>query len=236
MQKSIERGILLAMALAGCLSISEVTAQKTYRCGSVYQDHPCESATQSKEVSVGVPARRTSAPPPTTGAAMYPECAQRGALTQKIVWAREAGETQEKMLDGERDPARKKLVTDVYRVRGTAAEVRSRIESECQVEVAEHAKVAALAEAISKANAARNPQAGSPNSAESDRPSSIAVQGPSATQPQSDPAAKKARCDDLGEKAKALRTSERSGGTTQMMDSLRRQRTELDEKIRKLAC
>ena len=236
MRKGIERGTILIMALAGCLLASEVAAQKTYRCGSVYQDHPCESATQGKEVSVGVPARRTTASAPATGAAMYPECAQRGALTQKIVWAREAGETQEKLLDGERDPARRKLVTDVYRVRGTAAEVRSRIESECQVEAAEHAKVAALAEALAKANAARNSPSGSPNAAEMDRPSNMVVQGSSATQPQSDPAAKKAQCDRLDEKAKALRTSERGGGGAQTMDSLRRQRTELDESMRKLGC
>ena len=86
-----------AMMMWGCVITAAAFcapagAQKMYRCGSTYQETPCTGNQQGKEIRAVGPASSQSAS--STDAA----CAQRGAASQKIVWAREAGATAEKAL------------------------------------------------------------------------------------------------------------------------------------------
>jgi hypothetical protein len=235
MKKWAHGSLFVVVALTVCLPASAPLAQKMYRCGNEYQDHPCGGGKEGKDISVGGASRKTSNPPSAApaGAAASPVCPQRGAESQKIVWAREAGETEEKMLSSERDPGRRKLIAGVYRIRGTAAEVRTRIEAECEVEMAENAKALALHEAMVRAGAVPAVQQVAPVDPGAEERKAAAA---TAELKQRDAASKKARCTDLATNAESLRAQERSGGSIESMDSLRRQRARTEDDLRKLGC
>ena len=94
------------LLVAGTLAIiAQAEAQTMYRCGSVYQDRPCDAGAKSKVV--GSTGSASAAPAPAAG--VDPECGQRARDSQKIVWAREGGATEERLpfggALGERAPA-----------------------------------------------------------------------------------------------------------------------------------
>src|SRR4051812_3189973 len=101
---------------AGAMLCSAIHAQTMYRCGSVYQDRPCEGKDPGKRI--GSTGSAQSADKPVADA----ECAQRGAETLKIVWKREAGASADKQiadLNAARSGSSKmfderKLIADVY--------------------------------------------------------------------------------------------------------------------------
>ena len=235
MNKWAHRSLFFLVALTVCLPASAPLAQKMYRCGNEYQDRPCGGGKEGKDMSVGGASGKVSNSPiaAPAEAAGSPVCPQRGAESRKIVWAREAGETQEKMLSLERDPGRRKLIADVYRIRGTAAEVRRRIETECQVEMAENAKAVALHEQMVRAGVLPPVQQAAPVDPGAQERNAAAS---NAELKQRDAARKKARCTDLATNAESLREQERRGGSIERMNSLRRQRASTDDELRKVGC
>ncbi len=120
----------LFLALTTSL-VGNVQAQGLYRCGNVYQDTPCASA-NGKKLSGGA---TTTANKPTVlnNARVVPDsgCTLRGQEAQKINWAREGGMSEEQMLAKARTDTDKKMVQDVYRMRGTNGEIKSAIETSC---------------------------------------------------------------------------------------------------------
>ena len=144
--------IVQATLLTGALLFSpssDVSAQ-AYRCGNVYQDHPCAGGQSAKPV-MGSSSRSATSSGARGVIAGDGVCAQRGGEAIKIVWARESGVTQEKAIANASDAAQRKLIADVYRVRGGALDVKERIEAECKAELEERAKLLALHEAMVKA-------------------------------------------------------------------------------------
>ena len=231
---TVKRFVFVA-TLAGLMPFPNASAQM-YRCGNVYQDRPCDGAQAGKPVPGGAPSVRaanTSAAP-STGAAAYPECTQRGADSQKIVWARENGETEEKMSAAESSPARKKLVADVYRVRGAAPQVRTRIEAECQVEMAEKAKALALHESMVRAGVLPGQNAAPATPSAADKEAEAARQAQSVAQ--NAIAEKKQKCDRLLASRESILDLQRRGGSASSVDSLNRQRATVDRDIQDLGC
>ena len=177
---------------------------------------------------------KTANAPASSASAMHPECTQRGADSQKIVWARENGETEEKMSAAESSPARKKLVADVYRVRGSAPQVRTRIETECNAEMAEKAKVIALHESMVRAGVlpAQKAAPAGPSAAEKEaeaaRQSQIVAQN--------DAAETKRKCDRLQASMESILGQQRRGGSATHMDNLNRQRAAVDRDTEALGC
>jgi hypothetical protein len=226
------RMVLVCAAMIGCLPFSHSSAQM-YRCGNVYQDRPCDGPQAGKQVSPGAStsAKASNAPADASAAPVtYPECARRGADSQKIVWARENGETEEKMSAAETSTARKKLIADVYRVRGTAPQVRTRIEAECNVELAERAKLLALQEAMVKAGVTA-PQATAPAA-----PAAKDGETAAARRAKIIAAENKSMCDQLNLSRESILQRQRSGGSASRMDSLNRERDTVDQEIQKLGC
>jgi hypothetical protein len=226
--------ILMVGLLIGSAPFLEATAQM-YRCGNVYQDRPCDSGAGKQVTGAGAntpqPAANANRPANTT----YPECGQRGVDAQKIVWAREAGETEEKLSASETNPARRKLISDVYRVRGTVVQVRTRIESECQVEMAEKAKAIALHESMVRAGvmpAQRTDTTNTQSAAE--REAAAAQRAQSVAQ--NEAAAKKSKCDRLQASRTSILGQQRSGGSASYMDSLNRQRASVDRELQENGC
>ncbi len=222
----------LIVLVAGMMPLSEPLAQM-YRCGSAYQDRPCDGPQAGKPISSGGKAA-SAATPSSTGEVAYPECARRGEDSQKIVWSRENGETEEKVSAAESNPARKKLIADVYRVRGTAPQVRTRIQTECQVEMAEKAKALALYESMARAGVVPGQKAAPavPSAAERDAEAAQRAQSVA----QNEAAAKKSKCERLLVSLESILGQQRTGGSASHMDSLNRQRTNVDREMDALGC
>jgi hypothetical protein len=206
---------LLALGMLGFATTAG--AQTMYRCGNKYQDRPCDAGQQGKAVgSTG-----TSAPA-ASGGAPDADCSRRGQDSQKVVWAWEGGASAERQVeDVNRDTAvpqdrksqMRQLISDVYRQRGTANQVRARIESECMAEKEEKARAKALADALIKSGTKPDFGGSSPSGAPA-ATTTTTVGG-------SDPAAeRKARCGRLSARAESVRNQQRSGGSAQAMDRL----------------
>src|ERR1019366_1730465 len=116
------------VAVMTAVSAHTPVRAQVYRCGNAYQDHPCEGAQTGKQ------SRPSSSAQPSSTIAIDDDCAQRGLAAQKIMWAREAGRTEELQLAAATSANQRKLVGSVYRKRGSATEVRAAIESECAAE------------------------------------------------------------------------------------------------------
>ena len=224
--------IALSIVMAALLIAAGNTgAQTMYRCGSNYQDRPCSAG--QKEKTIG-PATSSAA---VSGAAAQggttPECRQRGQDSLVFVYAWEGGATLDRQLDdinrktvGESQKAgERKLVADVYRQRGTAATVRTRIEAECMKELEDRARAAALADALLKSGT---------------RPPVVATTpAPASVQPppgQSQADAKRQRCDGIDAQLRRNGGQQRTGGSISMLETLRNEQRELENQRRESAC
>ncbi len=87
MKALIAGAAVITGLVASFLPISDATAQ-AYRCGRVYQDHPCDGNLSAKSVSGS---SHRSGSTNSNGAPIHPICQQRGEDSLKIIWAREAG-------------------------------------------------------------------------------------------------------------------------------------------------
>lgn len=225
--------LLTVGVLLGLVTSLDVVAQM-YRCGNVYQDRPCDSGgKQVTGAGASMPQPGANANRPATAA--YPECGQRGAEAQKIVWAREAGETEEKLSSSDSNPVRRKLIADVYRVRGTVGQVRERIEAECQIEMAERAKALALHQSMVRAGVVPG-QTTNSTSTQSAAEREAAAAQLAQTTAQRDAAAKTSKCDRLLSSRASILGRQRTGGSASQMDGLNRQRANVDREIQENGC
>jgi hypothetical protein len=231
----IVRALLLTGAL--CLSVPEAAAQ-AYRCGNVYQDSPCSNGPLAKPVMGSGQRSAASNPSGTSRGVIAGEsvCDQRGADSLKIVWARESGVTKEKAMAEAADANARKLVTDVYRVRGAALDVRARIEAECKAELEERAKMLALHEAMTKAGVTPGGSAPASNPREGELAEKRATAEQLAADQQSEARAVKAKCDRFESQLATNRSRQRVGGGTGTMESMRREQMELERQSRAAGC
>ncbi len=225
------------LALFFCSSLH---AQKTYRCGSVYQDRPCDDAQNSKEVRL----LGATAPVPTIKN-LDQQCKQRGLDSQKIVWARQSGVLAEKLiadlatkgLDSNKANEEKDLITAVYqKQRGSAPEISAAIEADC----VEAKKQAALAAAMIAAGMKLQGKdaAGAGAAATS---STASVQASGKTQGENAPSTKvvannTALCSSLAARIDTIKSNQRTGGSVTDMENLNRLRMDTETERRRAGC
>lgn len=158
-----------------------------------------------------------------------------------MIWAREGGATTERMNDdiqgnssmsASQKDAQRKLVADVYRQRGTADQVRTRIESECMAEKEEKAKSKLLAEALLKAGVKPGFDGAAPAGAQPAQ-SAVASQGSSSNSAQSSNAD---ICRSYANQQENIQRSQRAGGSASKMDSLRRQLEDVRRNMSQARC
>src|SRR3954469_2925915 len=144
-----------SILLAACALLAAPAHAMLFRCGSTFQDRPCDGeapvapaaaapATQSAPAApaVTVPATAATA---RTGVAFAAACARTGEFAQQVQWKREGGATLERQvadLPAARRTELAEVVQSVYARRGTAPEIRAAVEAEC-VQRKEHAAIAA---------------------------------------------------------------------------------------------
>ncbi len=234
MKALIAGAAVITGLVASFLPISDATAQ-AYRCGRVYQDHPCDGNLSAKSVSGS---SHRSGSTNSNGAPIHPICQQRGEDSLKIIWAREAGATREKVMADESNAANSKLVADVYRVRGSAQDVRARIEVECKAEMDERAKALAIHEAMVKAGVAGSGSAApsGPSAAEVAAQRATAAQQTEDAERRADARETARRCDRIRQELNFNRTEQRSGGRTKDMERLNRTQSTLEREMRDGGC
>ena len=212
-------------------------SQGLYRCGNQYQQFPCAGGQQSKTVNA-TGAGKSAAASTVTNA----ECAARGAASQKIMWAREAGATQDKQLadlraNGQGESAQTKLIAAVYARRGTVPEVRAAIEAECVSEKDTAAQAAALRAAAAKLDGQGTgaPAAGTATPVSKPADNSVSASQASASGTAAADA-KKSQCESYVRQLDSNRLSQRSGGSTAQMESLNNQRRSIEANQKAAGC
>jgi len=223
------------LALAGGLLIAvQAQAQTMYRCGSVYQDRPCDAGKAGKVVgSTG-----TAGPAATPSGDVDPECVQRGKDSLKIVWAREGGATEERLLSEASSSRERRLVQNAYRRPGAATTVQAAVEADCVAEKRRAEQDAAIALAI----ALKAQREGGGPAAQSLQPASDPVAQERAAQiaaqerAERDAERKKAQCASYRDDMESLVRKERTGGSASRMDSLNEQRRSLQNRMSASGC
>ncbi|MSQ58408.1 MAG: hypothetical protein EXR36_01815 [Betaproteobacteria bacterium] len=127
------------------------------------------------------------------------------------------------------------MIADVYRVRGSAPEVRARIEAECKTELEEKAKLIALHEAMLKAGVVPAAQAAPANTSEA-RPAQQSASSQNAWQSAQQSREKKEMCDRLSRNLQSNRNRQRQGGGAEAMDKLNQERRDLERSFSDFEC
>lgn len=201
-------------------------AQKMYRCGSTYQDRPCQE--QEGKV-VGQMSSQTG-----SGTAGDKECVQRGVTAQKIMWAREGGASLERVLADTQlqAGASRQLVEEVFRRRGSSASVRTEVEADCVQEKARQAQASALR---AQADALDPGRAASPATAPVRQ--FPAEQAPVPTGPSaSDTRALLLACRSLDDRLREIAARQRAGASAREIESLKEQQRKVAKRFEEDAC
>ena len=221
--------VLTGMALV----CAQAQSQTMYRCGKAYQDRPCAAGQAGKAIgSTGTGAA------PAREAGADADCVQRGQDSLKIVWSREGGATEERLLSEAGTPAQKRLVRDVYRRPGAASTVRPAVEADCMAEKLKLEQDAAIAAAA----AVRAQREGGTPPSPAGRPSARPAADPAAdarrlAQRQADEAENKKRlCAQYSSQMDNLRSRERVGGSTETMERLADSRRQLQAQMSSKGC
>lgn len=220
-------GILL---LAGAFLLNG-TVSAQYRCGKVYQDTPCEGQGKSGGAITSSSVHEVRPSAAASGKDEY--CTRRGLAAQKIKWGRESGLTAETQLSATSDPEEKRLISDVYRRSGNSIEVRNAVEADCLAEKERAAQAAALIAAAAKlqGNPPAQPQPLSASAASSGTASQKQDSSSNAEQ-----VAMQNRCRNLNAERDRIVGQQRAGGGAAHMESLNRQRQQMDKNIRDAGC
>ncbi|RJF96092.1 hypothetical protein [Noviherbaspirillum saxi] len=204
-----------------------VFAQSLFKCGNAYQDRPCENG--KLETIKGI---STSSREAESGAADA-ACSRRGNDAQKIVWQREGGLTLEQALSQASNSARRNLIEEVYGERGTAAQVRSRIENECIAEKERQARYAALIEASKPLKGTADSQPVDNRIQPKAVPTNVSASGADIRQRTG---GKNPACADLSMKIEEIKSLQRTGGDARTMEGYSRKLKETQQLMQQIGC
>lgn len=208
-----------SIALSLSLSAS-VQAQTMYRCGSVFQDRPCDNGQQGKIIGVN------RAPGNADKPALDPSCTRRGDEAKKIIWSREGGASAEKLMAEATTGEARKLISDVYAIRANSSEVRAAIENACMAEKTRARQDGYMPDEDAPA---------SPRNAERKTPATS--EAPKRADGTDNTAARKrAQCDMLKSQLASNRNSQRAGGGGNTMNSLNQEKSELENVLKSVGC
>jgi hypothetical protein len=218
-------------AFASLLCSSAWAGGTMFRCGSSYQDRPCDGGQTSKVIGSGGSVRQQASAEPA--AKVDPECSERGNRAKQIAWGKEAGKTQDVQIAAATSEEERRLVADVYRRRGSSLDVRNGVEADCMAERERAAQAAALMEAagklLSQGKAASGASPSVPAPAVPPQAQAPAGMSPSV-------ADKKSRCQALKEQDDSIVSKQRVGGNIDQMEQLNRQRQSAAKALRDAGC
>lgn len=223
------------LAIACVLAAVDTHAQTMYRCGSSYQDKPC---TGQAGAVIGS-AKKVDANDLNSAVRIDPACKRRSEEAKKIIWMRDAGAQQSDLLAKSSDVENKRLIADVYAMRGNINDIRASIEKNC-MEEKDRNKQLALADAtemdmqtlrqLQQKQAQRVAQISQTND-------KVVKDGKEVNSEQISPEAmlvaakKRLPCPNLKNQLEIVKANLRSGADAQTMQMLNQQKRELDKEI-----
>jgi hypothetical protein len=237
----VQRGtgyVLSSGTLAGTLALiilwgaffTQAHAQAMYRCGTVYQDHPCEGTQQGKVIG-----RTGVSQASTATATVDAACTRRGAAAQKLVWAREGGATEERALGEARSAEERNIIFEVYRNRASAPDVRAAVEANCAREKdrADQASVLMEAARMLDPTIAAKSQAPARGTEPEKSPTYMPVAQDIAAREASH---KKSECRYLTTRLEQISADQRAGGSAVRMDGLNQQQRDMNSRFSQAGC
>ncbi|MFZ6770687.1 hypothetical protein ACO0LM_26825 [Undibacterium sp. Di26W] len=219
--QALLQALLLALLLSAAALPGQVMAQKMYRCGSSYQDKPCDNGQKEKVIGKAVTATPTDKP------ALDLSCVQRGEEAKKVIWMREGGAQQDKLMKEASTTERRKVIADVYAQRGNAMDIRARIESDCMVEKENERK---FGTALVTEDPAKRTQAAEHKASQGESPADAAKRT------SADAARTKTLCEDVRKQLASVQSAQRTGGQGSAMDELTRNKREIESNLKSLGC
>lgn len=223
---------LALLLFDGLLIAAHAQAQTMYRCGSAYQDRPCDAGRKGRVV--GSTGSEQAAP---QAAGVDPECVQRGRDSNKIVWSREGGATEERLLSEASTESQRRLIRNVYRRPGAASTVQVAVQADCVAEKQREEQEAAVAIAAAiKARQAGGGAAAQPSSAQRGAPDTGAQELAAQQRAAYEADQRKRQCTSYNDAMERLRREERTGGSAAVMEKLAERRRELREQMSRAGC
>jgi hypothetical protein len=222
-------------AIACVLVAVDTSAQTMYRCGSSYQDKPC---TGQAGVVIGS-AKKADTNELNSAVRVDPACKRRSEEAKKIIWMRDAGAQQSDLLAKSSDVENRRMIADVYAVRGNINDIRASIEKNC-MEEKDRNKQFALAEATEADMQAlrqlqqKQAQRAAQTSQTNDK---VVKEAKEVNSEQISPdatvmaAKKRLPCPNLKNQMEIIKANLRTGADAQTMQMLNQQKRELDKEI-----
>lgn len=202
-----------------------VSAQTMYRCGTVFQDRPCDNGQQGKVIGTN---RASSSAQATAKPALDISCARRGEDAKKIIWSREGGASAEKLMAEASTSEQRRLIANVYAIRGNSADVRSAIETECMAEKNRERQGGYLDNDYAGSQARNDEKKANVPSSQERNSASAADENALRN--------KRALCENLNSQIKSIREQQRAGGDSRTMDGLNRQKYDVENTMKSADC
>lgn len=222
-------------AFACVLVAVDVQAQTMYRCGSSYQDKPC---TGQAGVVIGS-VKKVDVAEVNSAVRVDSVCKRRSEEAKKIIWMRDAGAQQSDLLAKSSNVENRRLISDVYAMRGNINDIRASIEKNCMEEKDRH-KQLALADAtemdmqtlrqLQQKQAQRVAQI-SPTNDKVVKDAKEVNSEQTSLDEMVVAAKKRLPCPNLKNQLEIVKANLRSGADAQTMQMLNQQKRELDKEI-----
>jgi hypothetical protein len=232
----MRQNVLVLIASAIMLGSPFAFAGDLYRCGSTFQDTPCNNSATKQVVKKSPTAINKIATSPSPGAtSIDSDCKQRGEIAKKIMWMREIGKTADDQIASPPAGASQGLIRDVYNHRGSSLEVKNAIEQEC-MQQKEKDKLATqmMVEAERLRSGSINPSdITNKNKSVTNEPKAESQTPQQATQPTD---YKLERCNYIKMSLEKIANKRRAGGSGQYMQSLKNQQNDLEQEHKTKGC
>lgn len=216
---------ICSFILVVAMAPATVSAQTMYRCGTVFQDKPCDNGQQGKVIGTN---RTSNSSQSSAKPALDLSCARRGEEAKKIIWSREGGASAEKLMAEASSGEQRRLIANVYAIRGNSADVRSAIENECMAEKTRERQGGYLDNEYGGSQTRNDEKKASSPSSQEKNPAIIADENAIRN--------KRALCENLNSQIKSIRDQQRAGGDSRTMDGLNRQKYDLESALRSSDC
>ncbi|MES2041521.1 MAG: hypothetical protein V4495_27205 [Pseudomonadota bacterium] len=212
---SLLQALLMTSVLPG-----HVQAQNLYRCGSTYQDKPCDAGQPSQLIKKN-PSPSTSDKPPLDG-----NCIRRGEEAKKVIWFKEGGAFQDKLQAEAKTAEQRKIIADVYAMKGNANDIRMKIESDCMAEKDSERKFGTRAndDEVSRHQAAERKAVNGETPKDNSKPDVTEA------------ARKQKQCEDVRKQINALRNTQKAGGSAQEMEIQANNKRDIETSLKELGC
>ncbi|PXX37332.1 DUF4124 domain-containing protein [Undibacterium pigrum] len=221
--RALTTSLGISASLLLCLSTGFTTtaqAQNLYRCGSTYQDKPCDNG-QAGQLIKKAQSQPVSDKPPLDA-----HCMRRGEEAKKIIWLKEGGAFQDKVAADAKTSEQRKLIADVYALRGNSSDIRTKIENDCMADKDTERKFGTRSyeDEVNRHLAAERKAVNGPNTKDSNKADT------------NEAARKQEACEDIRRQISTARSNQKAGGSVQEMEAMADNKRRIETSLKEMGC